>query len=64
MVSAWARPLILISTTDLPTQVRRLSCTRSTLAIHGVHTRPCKVRTVSTRRISQRGVCACLCVCV
>ena len=32
----FARPLILISTTDLPTQVGRHSCTRSTLAIHCV----------------------------
>jgi hypothetical protein len=33
---AWivSRPLILISTTDLPTHVGRLRCTRSTLAIH------------------------------
>jgi hypothetical protein len=32
----FARPLILISTTDLPTQVCRHSCIRSTLAIHCV----------------------------
>ena len=29
-----SRPLILISTTDLPTHVGRHTCTRSTLAIH------------------------------
>ena len=35
-----ARPLILISTTDLPTQVGRLTCTKSTLAIHCVMAYP------------------------
>jgi hypothetical protein len=42
---AWivSRPLLLISTTDLPTQVGRLSCTKSTLAIHCAHREGCRI---------------------